>query len=167
MDIIRKRRAGPQRPELNAVMQQLVESLEALEAQIARATRLLAAAAAADPVATRLMSVPGVGPITALIFKSGIEAPARFAGGEDAGAFAGLGPSRSQCGMRDFKGRISKAGNLMLRHALYEAANSLLVRVKRSCALQTCGKRLAEIKGPKRARVAPARKLAILLFRLW
>ena len=156
-----------QRPELKAVMQPLVESLEALEAQIARATRLLAAAAAADPVATRLMSVPGVGPITALIFKSSIEDPARFARGEDAGAFAGLVPRRSQSGMRDHKGRISKAGDPMLRHALYEAANSLLVRVKRPSALQTWGKRLAETKGPKRARVALARKLAILLHRLW
>ena len=159
-----------QRPELKSVMQPLVESLEALEAletQIARSTRLLAATAAADPVAARLMSVPGVGPITALIFKSSIEDPARFKRGEDAGAFAGLVPRRSQSGTRDYKGRISKAGDPMLRHALYEAANSLLVRVKRPCPLQTWGKALAETKGPKRARVAVARKLAILLHRLW
>ena len=55
----------------------------------------------------------------------------------------------------------------MLRSALYEAANNLLARVKRPCALQTWGKRLAQIKGPKRARVAVARKLAVLLHRLW
>ena len=156
-----------QRPELKSVMQPLVESLAALETQIARSTRLLAATAAADPVAARLMSVPGVGPITALIFKSSIEDPARFKRGEDAGAFAGLVPRRSQSGMRDYKGRISKAGDPMLRHALSEAANSLLVRVKRPCALQTWGKALATSKGPKRARVALARKLAILLHRLW
>ena len=156
-----------QKPEIRSVMQPLVESLEALETQIARSTKVLAAAAAADPVAARLMSVPGVGPITALIFKSSIEDPARFKRGEDAGAFAGLVPRRSQSGMRDYKGRISKAGDPMLRHALYEAANSLLVRVKRPCALQIWGKALAESKGPKRARVALARKLAILLHRLW
>lgn len=156
-----------QKPELEGVMQPLVESLEALEEQIARSTKLLAAAAAADPIAARLMSVPGVGPITALIFKSSIEDPARFKRGEDAGAFAGLVARRSQSGMRDYKGRISKAGDPMLRHALYEAANSLLVRVKRPCVLQTWGKHLAETKGPKRARVAVARKLAILLHRLW
>jgi transposase len=156
-----------QRPELGPVMQPLVESLEALEAQIARSTRLLATQAAADPVAARLMSVPGVGPITALVFKSSIEDPGRFARGQDAGAFAGLVPRRNQSGARDYKGRISKAGDPMLRHALYEAANSLLVRVKRPCALQTWGKALAEAKGPKRARVALARKLAILLHRLW
>lgn len=155
------------KPELKGVMQPLIESLEALEAQIAHATKALAAAAVADPVAARLMSVPGVGPITALIFKSSIEDPARFARGEDAGAFAGLVPRRNQSGTRDTKGRISKAGDPMLRHALYEAANSLLVRVKRPCALQTWGKALAKTKGPKRARVAVARKLAILLHRLW
>ena len=156
-----------QKPELEAIMQPLVESLEALEAQIRRSTKLLAANAAADPVAARLMSVPGVGPIAALIFKSSIEDPERFDRGEDVGAFAGLVPRRNQSGERDYKGRISKAGDPMLRSALYEAANSLLVRVKRPSALQTWGRALAEAKGPKRARVAVARKFAILLHRLW
>jgi len=156
-----------QKPELKPVMMPLIESLEALETQIRRSSRLLAASAAADPVATRLMSVPGVGPITALVFKSSIEDPDRFDRGEDAGAFAGLVPRRSQSGERDYKGHISKAGDPMLRSALYEAANSLLVRVKRPCALQTWGKALAQAKGPKRARIAVARKLAILLHRLW
>ncbi len=113
------------------------------------------------------MSAPGVGVVVALTYKSSIEDPARFERGEDAGAFAGLVPRRSQSGMRDTKGRISKAGDPMLRHALYEAANALLVRTRRPCALQTWGKALATTKGPKRARVAVARKLAILLHRLW
>jgi transposase len=156
-----------QKPELKAVMQPLIESIEALEAQIKRSARLLAASAAADPVAARLMSVPGVGPIIALTFKSSIEDPARFARGEDVGAYAGLVPRRNQSGERDYKGRISKAGDAMLRSALYEAANNLLARVKRPCALQAWGKKLAETKGPKRARVAVARKLAVLLHRLW
>jgi len=156
-----------QKPELEPIMAPLVESLEALEVQIARASKQLAAQAAADPVAARLMSVPGVGPITALVFKTSIEDPDRFDRGEDAGAFAGLAPRRNQSGARDHKGRISKAGDPMLRSALYESANSLLARVKRPCALQAWGKRLAETKGAKRARVAVARKLAILLHRLW
>ena len=156
-----------QKPELKPIMLPLIESLEALEIQIKRSARLLAASAAADPVAARLMTVPGVGPITALTYKSSIEDPGRFERGEDAGAFAGLVPRRSQSGERDYKGRISKAGDPMLRSALYEAANNLLARVKRPSALQTWGKRIAEAKGPKRARVAVARKLAILLHRLW
>ena len=156
-----------QRPELEPIMAPLIETLAALEAQIAQTTKALATRAAADPVTARLMSVPGVGPITALVFKSSIEDPERFARGEDAGAFAGLAPRRSQSGERDYKGRISRAGDPMLRRALYEAANVLLGRVKRPCALQTWGKQLAETKGLKRARVAVARKLAVLLHRLW
>ncbi len=156
-----------QRPELEAVMRPLVESIDALDLQIKISSKLLATSAAADPVVTRMMTVPGVGPIVALTYKSSIEDPARFARGEDAGAFAGLTPRRNQSGERDYKGRISKAGDPMLRSALYEAANSLLVRVKRPCALQTWGRALAEAKGAKRARVAVARKLAILLHRLW
>ena len=156
-----------QKPDLKAVMLPLIESLEALETQIKRSTKLIAARAAADPIAIRLMSVPGVGPITALTYKSSIEDPGRFVSGQDAGAYAGLVPRRNQSGERDHKGRISKAGDPMLRSALYEAANNLLARVKRPCTLQTWGKRLAEIKGPKRARVAVARKLAVLLHRLW
>ena len=120
-----------------------------------------------DLVTARLMTAPGVGPITALVFKSSIEDPERFSRGEDAGAFAGLAPRRNQSGERDYKGRISRAGDPMLRRALYEAANVLLGRVKRPCALRDWGQKLAETKGPKRARVAVARKLAVLLHRLW
>ena len=156
-----------QRPELEPIMAPLIESLAALEVQIARSTRQLAAQAAADPVIQRLMTAPGVGPITALVFKSSIEDPERFSRSEDAGAFAGLAPRRNQSGERDYKGRISRAGDPMLRRALYEAANALLGRVKRPCAIRDWGLRLAETKGTKRARVAVARKLAVLLHRLW
>ena len=83
------------------------------------------------------------------------------------GAYAGLVPRRSQSGERDTRGRISKAGDPMLRRALYEAANSLLARVKRDCALRRWGLELAATKGAKRARVAVARKLAALLHTLW
>ncbi len=156
-----------QKPELRPVMTPLVAGLAALEEQIAASSRQLKARAAADPVALRLMSVPGVGPITALTFKGSIEDPGRFRRGRDAGAYAGLVPRRYQSGERDTKGRISKAGDPMLRSALYEAANNLLARVKKPSPLQAWGKALAATKGAKRARVAVARKLAILLHRLW
>ena len=113
------------------------------------------------------MSMPGVGPIIALTFKSSIEDPGRFGRSADAGAYAGLVPRRNQSGMRDYKGHITKAGDPMLRAALYEAANSVLVRLKRPCALQRWGQKLAETEGPKRAKVAVARKLAALLHTLW
>ena len=156
-----------QRPALRPVLEPLAAGLTALEEQIAATTRSLNARAAADPVVARLMSVPGVGPVTALTFKTSIEDPDRFAKSADVGAYAGLVPRRFQSGERDTKGRISKAGDAMLRHALYEAANSLLARVKRDCALRRWGLALAATKGPKRARVAIARKLAILLHTLW
>jgi transposase len=156
-----------QKPELRLVFQPLLECIEAMEGQLRSSTKLIDARAAADPVAVRLMSVPGVGPITALTFKSTIEDPGRFAKSADAGAYAGLVPRRSQSGTRDYKGHITKAGDPMLRSALYEAANNLLVRVKRPFALQTWGRKLAETKGHKRARIAVARKLASLLHTLW
>jgi transposase len=156
-----------QKPELRPILAPLVAGLEALDVQIAASTRSLKARAEADPICRRLMSVPSVGPIIALSYKSSIEDPGRFRRSEDAGAYAGLVPRRSQSGERDYNGRISKAGDPMLRSALYEAANSLLCRVKRPSPLQTWGKALAATKGAKRARVAVARKLAILLHRLW
>jgi transposase len=155
------------KPELQPILAPLIESIEALEAQIARASKALAAQAEADPVARLLMTAPSVGPVTALVFKTSIEDPDRFTRGEDVGAFAGLAPRRDQSGLRDRMGHISKAGDPMLRSALYEAANNMLCRLKRPCALKTWGEALARTKGPKRARVAVARKLAILLHRLW
>lgn len=156
-----------QRPDLEPVFAGLIASIAALDAQIARSLKLLAQRAAGDPVCTRLMSVPGVGPVTALAFTSSIEDPARFRRSSDAGAYAGLVPRRSQSGERDYTGRISKAGDPLLRSALYEAANSILARLKRPCALQSWGRKLAQAKGGKRARVAVARKLAALLHHLW
>lgn len=155
------------RPELKAALGPLVAALSALEGQIAVATRELKRRTAADPVCVRLMTAPGVGPVGALTFKTGIEDPNRFARGVDVGAFAGLVPRRHQSGERDSKGRISKAGDPMLRRALYECASSVLGRVKRDCALRRWGLELAAAKGPKRARVAVARKLAALLHTLW
>ena len=81
-----------QKPELEPIFKPLIESLEAIELQIRGASKQLAAQAAADPVTARLMTTPGVGPITALVFKTSIEDPGRFSRGGDAGAFAGLAP---------------------------------------------------------------------------
>jgi transposase len=155
------------KPELRAALAPLVAGLGGLEEQIAATTRALRQRALADPVCARLMSVPGVGPVNALTFKTSIEDPGRFARGADVGAFAGLVPRRHQSGERDTRGRISKAGDPMLRRALYEAANSLLGRVKRECALRRWGLALTATKGARRARVAVARKLAALLHTLW
>ena len=156
-----------QRPDLQALFAPLIASMEAIEAQLRASDRVLAKRAASDPVCARLMTVPGVGPITALTYTMSIEDPRRFARSEDVGAYAGLVPRRSQSGERDTQGHISKAGDPMLRKSLYEAANIILTRVKRPFALQQWGRRLAEAKGPRRAKVAVARKLAALLHTVW
>lgn len=156
-----------QRPDLEPLFAPLITSIEALEEQLRASGRLLERRAAADPVCVRLMTVPGVGPITALTYAASIEDPHRFARSEDVGAYAGLVPRRSQSGERDTLGSISKAGDGLLRRALYEAANVVLSRVQRPFALREWGKRIEEAKGTKRARTAVARKLAILLHSLW
>lgn len=156
-----------QRPDLEALFSPLITSVEVIEDQLRAYKRLLEKRAGADPVCARLMSVPGVGPITALTYAASIEDPQRFARSEDVGAYAGLVPRRMQSGERDTQGHISKAGDSLLRKALYEAANVLLSRVKRPCALQEWGQHIAEIKGNRRARTAVARKLAVLLHSLW
>lgn len=156
-----------QRPEVEALFAPLVAAMEGIEQQLRKSSRLLEARAAADPICARLMTVPGVGPITALTYTASIEDPQRFARSEDVGAYAGLVPRRNQSGERDTRGHISKAGDPMLRRALYEAANNLLTRVKRPFALQQWGQAIAATKGGKRARTAVARKLAVLLHTLW
>lgn len=156
-----------QRPDLEPLFAPLVVSIEMIEEQLRASNQLLEERAAADPVCARLMSVPGVGPITALTFTSSVEDPHRFARSEDVGAYAGLAPRRSQSGERDVNGNISKAGDPMLRRSLYEAANIMLCRVQRPFALQQWGQKIAEAKGNKRARIAVARKLAVLLHSLW
>lgn len=156
-----------QRPDLEPLFAPLVASIEVIEDQLRASSRLLEGRATADAVCNRLMSVPGVGPITALTFTASIEDPRRFARSEDVGAYAGLVPRRSQSGERDVRGNISKAGDSMLRRSLHEAANIMLCRVQRPFALQQWGQRIAETKGNKRARIAVARKLALLLHSLW
>jgi transposase len=156
-----------QRPDLEQLFAPLVATMEMIEEQLRASNKLLESRVTDDAVCSRLMSVPGVGPITALTFTATVEDPHRFARSEDVGAYAGLVPRRTQSGERDVRGNISKAGDPMLRRALFEAANIMLSRVQRPFALQLWGKRIAEAKGNKRARIAVARKLAVLLHRLW
>ncbi len=156
-----------QQPALKPMLLPLIKALDALEQEIAKLNRQLKRRTAIDPTCRRLMTIPGVGPIAALTFKASIEDPARFKRSTDVGAYAGLTPRRFQSGEMDASGHISKFGDQMLRRALYESANSILGRLKKGCALKTWGQKLAEHKGPKRARVAVARKLAILMHKMW
>lgn len=120
-----------------------------------------------DPVGRRLMTVPGVGPITALSFKAGVDDPHRFKRSRTVGAHFGLTPKRWQSGTIDREGSITKRGDREVRTALCEAAASLLMRVRHWSALKAWGMRLAKRTSMMNAIVAVARKLAAILHRMW
>ena len=119
-----------------------------------------------DPVCQRLMTVPGVGAITALTFKAAIDDPERFSSRAVAAHF-GLTPKRFQSGELDNPGRISKAGDPDVRCALYVAAHSLVLRFDEWCSLKVWGIKLMKAKGHRRATVAVARKPAVILHQMW
>ena len=154
-------------PALSTAAAALLGARAALAEQIARLDKLLLAQARHDTASRRLMTVPGIGAITALAFVATVDDPGRFRRSASVGAYLGLTPKRYQSGMTDISGHISKAGDALLRGYLFEAATTLLTRVQRGSALKAWGTRLAGRVGLKRARVAVARKLAVIMHRMW
>lgn len=129
--------------------------------------RRVKCAASQDDVCMRMMTVPGVGPIVALTFKAAVDDPTRFKKSRTVAAHFGLTPRRFQSGEHDNPGRISKAGDRDVRATLYAEANALLMRTMAGSQIKTWGMRLMRTKGRRRAVVAVARKLAVLLHRMW
>ncbi len=123
--------------------------------------------ASKDEVCMRMMTVPGVGPIASLTFKAAVDDPARFKHSRNVAAHFGLTPRRYQSGEVDNPGRISKAGDRDVRASLYAAANALLMRTMAGSQIKSWGMRLLRTKGRRRAVVAVARMLAVLLHRMW
>jgi transposase len=154
-------------PLMHASIKALLEALASIEAQLAKLDDELKELSRRNEIAWRLMSVPGVGPITALAFIAAIENVERFRRTRDIGAYLGLTEKRYQSAETDIGMGISKQGDAMARHYLYEAANVLLTTVKKRFALRNWGLKLIKTIGPKRARVAVARKLAVLMGRMW
>src|ERR1700751_2195965 len=120
-----------------------------------------------DAVCRRLMTVPGVGPLVAMTYKSAIDDPSRITKSKAAGALFGLTPKKYQSGEKDITGGITRTGDEMVRTALYEAANILLSRITRFSKLKRWGLDVAKRRGSKRAKVALARKIAVILHRIW
>jgi len=120
-----------------------------------------------DEVCRRFMTTPSVGAIVAITYKSALDDPNRIKKSRNAGPLFGLTPKRYQSGETDVTGGISRVGDAMVRTALYEAANVLLSRVTRFSALKRWGLQVAKRRGLKRAKVAVARKLAVILHRMW
>lgn len=122
---------------------------------------------ARDETCAQLMTAPGVGPLVVSAYVATIDDPKRFSCGDEVAAYVGLVPSVHQSGETEYHGRITKEGDGMLRALLVEAANVLLTRTKRDFALKRWGQALQKEKGAGKARVAVARKLAVLLHRMW
>ena len=155
------------RPELAAAALPLLRAREAVEQQIADLDGKVLRLARESVQVRRFMTVPGVGAITALCFLATIDDPTRFKRSRSVGAYAGLTARGYASGETDWTGRISKCGDMMLRSYLYEAANVLLTRVAKWSALKAWGLRLAKRSGLRKAKVAVARKLAVILHRMW
>jgi transposase len=120
-----------------------------------------------DEVCRRFMTTPSVGAIVAITYRSALDDPRRIKKSKNAGPLFGLTPGRYQSGETDITGGITRVGDEMVRTALYEAANILLSRVTRFSALKRWGLEVAKRRGNKRAKVAVARKLAVILHRMW
>ena len=156
-----------QDPAYAAFATPMLEVLRGVVEQIRTYDRQLRAIAREHAVGRRLMTVPGVGHLTALAFLSTIEDPSRFMRSADVGPYLGLTPKIYQSGEVDRSGRITKTGDAMTRSYLVEAANVLLVKIDRPVPLRLWGLRIMERAGLKKAQVAVARKLAVLMHAMW
>jgi len=149
------------------LVEPLLAILATMLSELARLTKRVHVIARHEAICRRLMSVPGVGPITALAFRATIDRADRFRRSRDVGAHLGLTPARYQSGETDVQGKVSRCGDELARTALYEAAHTLLVRSRKWSSLRAWGMNIARRRGMARARVAVARKLAIILHRMW
>lgn len=152
---------------LETVVGSMLAARAALEAEFKHLHRALLALVRADPVCRQLMSVPGVGAIVAITFKSGVDDPSRFRRSRDVGPHFGLTPRKYQSGELDVTGSITKVGDRMVRTALYEAASVMLSRTVRFSGLKAWAMAVAKRRGTKKAKVALARKLGVILHRMW
>src|SRR5947199_4803876 len=154
-------------PVLANLAESLLSVIGVMTQEIDRLTKRVLDEVKVEPTCRRLVTVPGVGPLTALAFRATIDQPGRFRKSRDVGAHLGLTPRRYQSGETDLQGRISRCGDELARTALYEAAHTLLVRSRKWSSLRAWGMKVAKTRGMARARVAVARKLAVILHPLW
>jgi transposase len=152
---------------LERIAEAMLHAREALRTEFGKLHRAMLAIVRTDEVCRRLMTVPGVGALVAVTFTSGVDAPERFTRSKAVGAHFGLTPKKHQSGETDITGAVSRVGDVMVRTALYEAAHILLTRAVRFSALKRWALEVAKRRGMRRAKVALARKLAVILHRIW
>jgi transposase len=157
--------------EGDAVLEQVVGAILSVRREVLHRLddlhRMVLEAVKSDPVCRLLVSVPGVGPVTALAFRTAVEDPTRFAKSSLVGAHFGLTPRKYASGETDRNGGISRCGDRLVRSLLCEAANVLLTRVQRWSWLKRWGVEVARRRGKIRAQVALARRLAVIMHRMW
>jgi transposase len=152
---------------LEIIAASLLAAHAALLCEFASFEKLIRTMARSDPQARLLMSIPCVGPIVALTYGSAIDEPGRFKSSRRVGAHFGLTPKKYQSGETDYTGRISKIGDASVRAALYEAAHIMLIKPIKGCAsLKGWAMRIAKRAGMSKAKVALARKLAVIMHRM-
>jgi len=154
-------------PDLEALVEPLLVVRRVLREQINILHRRLLAVVRDDEVCRRLMTVPGVGPVVALTYRATVDVPARFRKSKSVGAVFGLTPARDQSGERDRPGAISRCGDEMMRTTLYEAAQVMLLRSAKWSWLKAWAMKIARHRGMKKAIVALARRLAVIMHRIW
>ena len=153
-------------PDLAILIEPLLIVRRALREQVVILHRRLLAIVRDDAVCRRLMTTPGVGPVVALTYRATVDVPARFRKSKSVGAVFGLTCAKYQSGEIDRSGRISRCGDEMMRVMLYEAAQSML-RSKKWSWLKAWAMQIARRRGMKKAIVALARRLAVIMHRIW
>lgn len=155
------------RPEFLDIMLPLLAARRVLRDRFTELHRSVLDAAKSDEVCHRLMTIPGVGPVVALAFVATIDTPARFRTARSVGPALGLTPTLHQSGETNRVGRVSLCGDAMMRSLLYEAAQVLLTRVSKWSWLKAWAVAAAKRRGQRRAIVALARRLAVIMLRMW
>jgi transposase len=154
-------------PDLAELVEPMLVVRRTLREQIVILHRRLLAIVRDDEVCRRLMTTPGVGPVVALTYRATVDVPARFRKSKSVGAVFGLTCSKYQSGEIDWSGRISRCGDEMMRVMLYEAAQVMLTRTNKWSWLKAWAMQIARRRGMKKAIVALARRLAVILHRIW
>lgn len=154
-------------PELMAMLEPLLAVLASMIEELARLTKRVLDIVKNEKTCRQLMTSPGIGPINALTYRATIDRPERFERSRDVGAHLGLTPSRYQSGETDIVGKISRCGDELARTGLVEAAHTLLVRSRKWSALRAWGLAIAKRRSMAKAKIAVARKLAVILHRMW
>jgi transposase len=154
-------------PNLEAIGEALLSVRAVLQREFNAFERRVRAMARLNARTRLLMSTPAVGPIVALTYAAAIDDPARFKSSKQAGSHFGLTPKKYQSGETDRSGRISKIGDASVREALYQAAHVMLTKPVKDCSeLKGWAMRIARRAGMNKAKVALARKLAVILHRM-